>query len=370
MQIYLVGGAVRDQLLKRSITERDWVVVGATAEEMLTLGYKKVGRDFPVFLHPETHEEYALARTERKTGRGYTAFACDAAPTVTLQEDLQRRDLTINAIAQAPDGTLIDPYGGIADLRNRVLRHVSAAFVEDPLRVLRVARFAATFAQFTIHPTTRALMQQIAGSDELEALVPERVWQEMARALATDTPARFFVTLRDCDALPHLFPEIATHFKPAMATLERATKMSNDASVRFAALMGNFPVKTVLDLNKRYRIPRVYSELAKLVIRHKDNYLAILTTTTPEILNLLEALDVFRNPARTANFVTACESLAETDVDFLSRTTRFKRAYEIVKQVDVKALVENLSPTERGDGKAIKAVIHSTRLEALEQALN
>ncbi|VTP67373.1 Multifunctional CCA protein [Serratia rubidaea] len=214
MKIYLVGGAVRDSLLELPVVDRDWVVVGATPEQLLAQGYQQVGKDFPVFLNPQTHEEYALARTERKSGHGYTGFTCYAAPDVTLEEDLLRRDLTINAIAQTTEGELVDPYHGVQDLNARVLRHVSAAFGEDPLRVLRVARFAARFAHlgFTIAPETAALMRQMADSGELAALTAERVWKETEKALQSRSPQVYFQVLRDCHALGVLFPEIDALF--------------------------------------------------------------------------------------------------------------------------------------------------------------
>lgn len=394
MQIYLVGGAVRDELLGRPVKERDWVVVGATEDEMLALKFKKVGRDFPVFLHPETGEEYALARTERKTGRGYTEFACYAAPTVTLEEDLRRRDLTINAIAQAPDGTLIDPFGGVADLQSKVLRHVSPAFVEDPLRVLRVARFAATFGDFTLHPTTCALMCKMAASGELDALVPERVWQEVARALATEQPQRFFVTLQECGALERLFLEIATQFTAAMTVLRWAARLNSEVTIRFAALAGAvaFGVATaptttavgekiaaenvVSAFSKRYRIPHDCADLAKLVVRYKNNYEGILAATAEEILHLLEALDVLRRLPRAGEFIAACESViacadgrefgdAEQEKS-AQRICVFHEVYNAIKSVNVKELLANLPPECADDGVAIKEVIKNARLTALE----
>src|SRR5580692_5147503 len=211
MQVYLVGGAVRDALLGQAVEERDWVVVGGTREELLRLEFREVGRDFPVFLHPETHEEYALARLERKVGPGYRGFTVEFGPGVSLEEDLARRDLTINAMAMAPDGTLIDPHGGKRDLDARLLRHVSAAFVEDPVRILRVARFAARFAPLGFHvaPETLALMRAMVDSGEVAAFVPERVWQETERALAESRPEVYFETLRECGALEVIFPELA-----------------------------------------------------------------------------------------------------------------------------------------------------------------
>src|SRR5512133_2975541 len=208
MKAYVVGGAVRDALLGAPVNDRDWVVVGATPQQMIDAGFRPVGKDFPVFLHPQTHEEYALARTERKTGPGYGGFAVHAAPEVTLEEDLARRDLTINAIAKADDGSLTDPFHGVADLKARVLRHVGPAFVEDPVRVLRVARFAARFADFSLAPETQALMREIVERGEVDHLVAERVWQEIARGLMEKTPSRMFLTLRDCGALAHLLPEV------------------------------------------------------------------------------------------------------------------------------------------------------------------
>lgn len=209
MKIYLVGGAVRDELLGIPYHEKDWVVVGATAEEMLAKGYRQVGKDFPVFLHPKTNEEYALARTERKVSKGYTGFTFNAAPEVTLEEDLQRRDLTINAIAKAEDGTIIDPFHGREDLQNKILRHVSPAFSEDPVRILRIARFAARYGDFTIAPETLALMKQMVVSGEVDALVPERVWKEWQRALSEKHPEKFFEVLAACGAMAILFPEIS-----------------------------------------------------------------------------------------------------------------------------------------------------------------
>ncbi|ACY57472.1 tRNA nucleotidyltransferase [Yersinia pestis D106004] len=306
MNIYLVGGAVRDSLLNLPVTEQDWVVVGATPEQLLKLGYQQVGKDFPVFLHPVSHEEYALARTERKSGQGYTGFTCYAAPDVTLEDDLLRRDLTVNAIARSADGEFIDPYHGKQDLENRVLRHVSDAFGEDPLRVLRVARFAARFAYlgFTIAPETMSLMSNMAQSGELSALTPERVWKETEKALKTQSPHVYFQVLRDCGALAVLFPEIERLFGvPApekwhpeidtgihtLMTLAIAAQLSPEVDIRFAALChdlgkgltpkehwphhhGHGPagVKLVEQLCQRLRIPNPVRDLAKLVAEYHD----------------------------------------------------------------------------------------------------
>ncbi|GMQ83434.1 MAG: fused tRNA nucleotidyltransferase/2',3'-cyclic phosphodiesterase/2' nucleotidase/phosphatase Cca [Gammaproteobacteria bacterium] len=289
MEIYLVGGAVRDRLLGLPVRERDWVVVGASPQEMLDRGYKQVGKDFPVFLHPETGEEYALARTERKTGPGYKGFAFDTSPDVTLEQDLERRDLTINAIAEAPDGTLIDPYHGQKDLRDGLLRHVSPAFAEDPVRILRVARFAARFSKvgFKVTHTTNALMREMVSNGEVGHLVPERVWSELAKALATDAPEIFFTVLRGCGALAVLFPEINHDYKehgqahngpwlpPALETLKTSAENSDDLRVRFGALVST--LGTDLDegtrasrtetMCKRFRIPNNYTRLALAAIR-------------------------------------------------------------------------------------------------------
>src|SRR5688572_4226390 len=303
MQVYLVGGAVRDELLGRPVSERDWVVVGATPEEMTRLGYTQVGRDFPVFLHPHTHEEHALARLERKTGPGYRGFVTEFSANVTLEEDLARRDLTINAIARTPDGGFVDPFNGRGDLEKRVLRHVSPAFVEDPVRILRVARFAARFAAlgFGIAEETATLMRKMVDSGELDALVPERVWQETERALGEPNPEVFFEVLRACGALAVVYPEVDTLFgvpQPekwhpeidtgihTMAVLKIAAQLSPSTAVRFAALThdlgkGRTPrdqwpkhighemhsVTLVNVLCDRLRIPSEHRELALLVAR-------------------------------------------------------------------------------------------------------
>ena len=289
MEIYRVGGAVRDKLLKLPVTEQDWVVVGASPQQMLELGYKQVGKDFPVFLHPETGEEYALARTERKTGPGYTGFSFHASPDVTLEQDLQRRDLTINAMAEAADGTLIDPCHGQDDLREGLLRHVSPAFVEDPVRILRVARFAARFAHygFKVAHDTNALMREMVANGEVDHLVPERVWAELVKALGTDAPHRFFTVLRGCGALAVLFPEIDREFDDdrqahngqslpaALEALKNSVAHSDDPRVRFGVLISslgtgldtNSRYNQAEDLCQRYRIPNDYTRLALAAIR-------------------------------------------------------------------------------------------------------
>lgn len=350
MKKYLVGGAVRDGLLQLPVKERDWVVVGATPQEMLAQGYQQVGKDFPVFLHPESREEYALARTERKSGQGYTGFICYASPEVTLEEDLRRRDLTINAIARDDEGNLIDPYQGQQDLRQRWLRHVSDAFGEDPLRVLRVARFAARFAHlnFRIAPETMALMQQM--TDELPLLAPERVWKETERALATRNPQVYFQVLRDCGALKALFPEVDALFGvPAPAkwhpeidtgihtlmTVSMAARLTDDIAVCFATLChdvgkaltprelwpchhGHGPagVKVVEALCQRLKVPNPLRDLATIVARYHDLLHGAQSLTPKTLIKLFSAIDVWRRPARLEQMILASEADARGRTGF------------------------------------------------------
>jgi tRNA nucleotidyltransferase (CCA-adding enzyme) len=344
MEVYEVGGAVRDSILGLPVTERDFVVVGAQPGDLLELGYRQVGRDFPVFLNPDTNEEYALARTERKTGAGHTAFAVDASPDVTLEEDLQRRDLTINAIARDAAGRLIDPYGGQRDLEARLLRHVSAAFAEDPLRVLRVARFAARFAGlgFGIADETLELMRQIAATEELASLSPERVWKETEKALATERPRVYFETLRHCGALERLFPEIDRLFgvpQPAkwhpeidtglhtLLALDQIAQSSSDAIVRFAVLVhdlgkGTTPadilprhigherrsVELIEALCGRLRVPKRYQSLAVAVARFHGVAQKAETLRPGKLLEVLTEIGALREPAVLDDFITACEA--------------------------------------------------------------
>lgn len=307
MQVYLVGGAVRDELLGRPVTERDWVVVGATPAEMERLGYRAVGREFPVFLHPKTQEEYALARLERKTGPGYRGFVTEYSPAVTLEQDLQRRDLTVNAMARGADNTLIDPYGGREDLARRQLRHVSAAFSEDPVRVLRVARFAARFAElgFTVADDTRALMRAMVEQGEIAALVPERVWRELERALTEPTPELFFDTLADCGALPVVLPEL--HWsEPDRRALRAAALLSADGSVRFAALAAGTAIEPLMSLCQRLRVPGRFSELATLCARLHLRVADAAGLDAGELLDLLEAGDALRRPERFERLLLSC----------------------------------------------------------------
>jgi tRNA nucleotidyltransferase (CCA-adding enzyme) len=403
MKIYLVGGAVRDELLGLPVRERDWVVVGAHPEELIAQGFKSVGKDFPVFLHPQTREEYALARTERKTAPGYKGFATRFSPDVTLEQDLERRDLTVNAIARDPDtGALIDPFHGEADLRARVLRHVSAAFVEDPVRVLRLARFAARFAPlgFTVATETMALTQTMAAGGELHALVPERVWQETQRALEQQAPWVYFEILREARALPIVFPEIAALFgvpQPerwhpeidagihTMMVLQQAARLSADPVVRFAALThdlgkGTTPpaewprhiaheqrsVSLIEALCQRLRIPNTYREIAVLVGRYHlwMHRLQELRATT--LLELLEHLDALRRPARLDQFIIACEADARgrkglEDRDY-PQSAILRQAREIIARVA-------LSESERTglDGPQIAERLRRARIAALEQ---
>src|SRR5450830_618178 len=275
MKIYVVGGAVRDELLGLPVQDHDYVVVGATPADMLARGFRPVGKDFPVFLHPETQEEYALARTERKTAPGYKGFVFHTDSAVTLEQDLARRDLTINAIAKGEDGVLVDPYHGQEDIRRRVFRHVSDAFVEDPVRILRMARFAARFPDFTVAPETNALMQKMVQAGEVDALVPERVWQELARGLMENTPSRMLAVLRDCGALAHLLPELPALDTPPgeqlLQAIDRATTLDHPLEVRFAVLMRFLDgVDAIQAVCKRLKVPNECRDLAVMTARERD----------------------------------------------------------------------------------------------------
>lgn len=341
MKTYVVGGAVRDALLGLPVKDRDHVVVGATPEQMLAQGFVPVGKDFPVFLHPVSHEEYALARTERKTAPGYTGFAFHAAPDVTLEQDLQRRDLTINAMALDTDGSLIDPCGGRADLEQKIFRHVAPAFSEDPVRILRVARFAARFAGFSVAPETLALMQQMVTHGEVDALVPERVWQELARGLMEAQPSRMFAVLRDCGALARILPELDAlagvpqppqhhpeidTFVHVMLVVDTAAQKELGLSVRFAALMhdlgkGTTPpeqwprhiahearsVKHVEQVCARLKIPNDVRDLAVMTAREHGNVGRAFEMRADTIVDLLERCDAFRKPERFLAMLQAAE---------------------------------------------------------------
>lgn len=375
MEIYLVGGAVRDELLNYPFKERDWVVVGATPEELIAEGYQQVGKDFPVFLHPDSKEEYALARTERKTAPGYKGFEVHADPDITLDEDLRRRDLTINAIAKDTHGQLVDPYGGIEDIEHKRLRHVSAAFSEDPVRILRVARFAARYAHlgFSVAEETLQLMQQMVDAGEVDALVPERVWQEMHKALGEQTPTRFVEVLRDCGALKKILPEIdrlwgvpqpEEHHPEidtgvhTMMVLEQACKLSTEADVRFAALVHDLGKGTtpesewpkhinheargadiVLDVCKRLKIPNEFRDLAEKTARFHLHYHRALELKPSTVVKTLEQLDAFRKPERFEKFLLASEADARGRPGYETREFKqgdyFRAALNAAKLVDV-----------------------------------
>jgi tRNA nucleotidyltransferase (CCA-adding enzyme) len=378
MEVYLVGGAVRDQLLAQPPGERDWVVVGATPAQLQAQGFRQVGRDFPVFLHPESGEEYALARLERKTGPGYRGFVTEHLPTVTLEDDLRRRDLTINAIAQATDGTLIDPYGGQRDLAARQLRHVSEAFVEDPVRVLRVARFAARFASlgFQVAPETVALMRRMVAAGELAALVPERVWRELARALDSTQPGVFFSVLQDCGALGVVLPEVATLLADpalgasALAALQAAAGTAASAPVRWAALLAGLPMALQRALQERLRAPAEFSELAALGTRlrqrlHDAGGARALLASPAAQVELLEAADAWRRPERFAQWlevVAACGTSADAaPAELQQLQSTLQRAQQLTAAVRLETT--QLSQLQ---GAAIGAAIRARRIQVLQ----
>ncbi|HGM5580046.1 TPA: multifunctional CCA addition/repair protein [Pseudomonas putida] len=363
MHIYKVGGAVRDRLLGRPVSDIDWLVVGATVEEMQAQGYRPVGADFPVFIHPKTGEEYALARTERKSGRGYGGFTFHASPEVTLEEDLIRRDLTINAIAEDEAGTIYDPYHGQNDLDQRILRHVSPAFAEDPLRVLRVARFAARYAPlgFRVADETLALMQQISASGELQALTAERSWKEIERALMEAQPQVFIEVLRACGALQQLMPELEA--SPAvLAPLQQAAEHGQPLHVRWACLLQGIRDTTQLKaVNQRFKAPRECQELALLVGECLPLADRALELEPSQLLELLQKFDVYRRPQRFEDFIAACnmvalarQSQAYPQADYL------RGAAAVARGVDVKPLVAK-GLTGQALGEALKA----ERLQAL-----
>jgi tRNA nucleotidyltransferase (CCA-adding enzyme) len=407
MQIYRVGGAVRDTLLGEAVTDHDWVVVGATPDEMVAQGYLPVGRDFPVFLHPQTHEQYALARTERKSAPGYHGFAFHADPSVTLEQDLARRDLTINAIAQDADGRLIDPYGGQRDLQARVLRHVSDAFAEDPVRILRLARFAARWPAFTVAPETLALCRQMVASGEVDALVAERVWQELARGLMETTPSRMFELLRDAGALARLLPEVdrlwgvpqpAAHHPEIdtgvhlMAVIDIAARLQAPLPVRYACLLhdlgkGSTPeadwprhlgheqrsAKLARAVGERLRAPADCRELADVVAREHGNIHRSGDLAPAAVLRLLERCDALRRPERFAQALLACECDARgrlgREDDAYPPRERLARALAIVQAVDTSAAADDAAA--RGlKGPAVGAAIQHAREQALADQLD
>lgn len=401
-QTYCVGGAIRDELLGLPVKDRDFVVVGATPEHMTQAGFKPVGKDFPVFLHPQTHEEYALARTERKTAKGYKGFQVYAAPDVTLEQDLSRRDFTINAIAKAADGTLTDPFDGQADMRAKVLRHVSDAFVEDPVRILRAARFLARFTDFTLAPETLQLMQQMVADGEVDALVPERVWQELARGLMEARPSRMFETLRACGALQRIFPELNALWgvpQPpqhhpevdtgvhVMMVIDYAASRNFSLPVRFAALThdlgkGATP-KDVLprhighearsvDLLKgvcnRLRVPNDCKELAHIVAKFHGKLHQASKMRPDTLLEFLVDLDAIRQPERFEGFLQACEadSRGRMGMEDCSQPEAdlARAALHAALTVNAGEVAARFSEPEK-----IKQAVFAARLDAVKQAL-
>lgn len=365
MKTYVVGGAVRDELLGLPVQDRDHVVVGATPEEMVRLGFRPVGRDFPVFLHPQTHEEYALARTERKTAPGYHGFAFHAAPDVTLEQDLQRRDLTINALARDEAGQLIDPCNGAEDLSRGVLRHVSPAFAEDPVRILRVARFAARFG-FTIAPETQALMMQMVQAGEADALVAERVWQELAKGLMESAPSTMFAVLHDCGALARVLPQLDALYADgrageALRALDAAADQGAPLDVRFAALARVLQPEAVDALCARLRAPAACRELALLAARHGNALADAAQLEADELMVLLEAADAWRRPERFTALVQAALA-GEPDSEPARR--RLRRTHDAALAVDAGAIARNHAAA--GD---IKAAVAQARLAAVRAAI-
>lgn len=361
MKVYLVGGAVRDQLLGLPVKERDWVVVGATPHEMLKRGFKQVGKDFPVFLHPKTHEEYALARTEKKIGKGYRGFSCYASPNVTLAEDLKRRDLTINAIAQDSYGKIIDPYHGREDLKKRILRHISPSFAEDPVRILRVARFASRFGDFKIHPTTNKLMKKMVSDGEVDALVPERVWQELIRAVQEPYPERFFMVLKNCGALLKLFPEISSHLSQVKKSLKSVVKLSRDSKVRIAAMTFDLNREEIVKLCKNYKTPNIYRELSLLTIRLKQDLLT-LSRDAENIIILLEQSDAYRKPERLKQALIICWAC---DKKYSKAYRLVLRAYAITK--DVRLTPKIIAGEDKNN---LRQIIHDLRSTKLKTVLS
>jgi tRNA nucleotidyltransferase (CCA-adding enzyme) len=455
MQIYMVGGAVRDALLGLPVKDRDWVAVGATPQQLVDLGYLPVGKDFPVFLHPVTKDEVALARQERKTAPGYHGFAFHAAPDVTLEQDLSRRDLTINSIAvqavntqainefdiifekneqiQLDRSKLIDPYGGLSDLEDKILRHVSPAFAEDPVRILRLARFAARFSDFTVAPETMALMRQMVQNGEVDALVSERVWQEIATGLMYDKPSRMFEVLRECGALKRLLPELdrlwgvpqRAEYHPeidtgvhAMMVMDMSAKLDCNLAIRYACLCHDFgkgttpadvlprhighedrSVKLLREVSTRLRAPTECKELAEVVAREHGNIHRSSEFSAAAIVRLLERCDAFRKPARFAEVLLACECDARGRLGFeetaypqrqrllqslqaaqtVTADSAMKSAINniAVQAINMPARTENTSKNEVNQsleaksisGKQIGELIHAARVKAVEKAL-
>lgn len=411
MKIYQVGGAVRDALLGLPVHDRDWLVVGGTPEAMVAQGFTPVGRDFPVFLHPQTHEEYALARTERKSGHGYQGFTVYTSPDVTLEEDLARRDLTINAIAAPADWTgaeaVFDPYHGVADLQAKVLRHVTEAFAEDPVRILRVARFAARFTDFSVAPETMALMQSMVQAGEVAHLVPERVWQEISRGLMQAQPERMFAVLRECGALAVLLPELdrlwgvpqRADYHPevdtglhTMLVLGQAVQQQAPLAVRWACLVhdlgkGTTPAdvlprhigheqrgaKLVRQVGERWRVPRDCTELAELVAYEHGNIHRSLDLSAAAMLRLLQRCDALRKPERFAQALWACECDARGRWGFedaaYPQRARLQQALAVVLGVATGPIAAGAVAAGK-KGAAIGQAVDAVRVQALAATLN
>jgi tRNA nucleotidyltransferase (CCA-adding enzyme) len=407
MQAFVVGGAVRDELLGQPVQDHDWVVVGATPEDMIAQGFRPVGKDFPVFLHPDTHEEYALARTERKTAPGYHGFVFHTAPDVKLEDDLVRRDLTINAMARAEDGTIVDPYDGLQDLRDRVFRHVSPAFAEDPVRILRLARFAARFPDFTVADTTLALMRRMVEAGEVDALVPERVWQELARGLMEQKPSRMLAVLRDCGALARILPELdalwgvpqpPSHHPEVdtgvhmMLVIDVAAERGYDLPVRFAALMhdlgkgatppeewprhhgheGEGP-RLIADLSKRLRVPTECRDLAVMTAREHGNVSRALELRPNTLVTLFERCDAFRKPDRFAQMLLAaeCDARGRGDEQHEMRSRDYPQAPYLLSALDAARAVNagEVAARHTDNPKKIPEAVHAARVSAVKAAL-
>ncbi|MNK31341.1 Multifunctional CCA protein [compost metagenome] len=365
MKIYTVGGAVRDQLLGLPVKDHDHVVVGATPDDMLRRGFRPVGKDFPVFLHPKTQEEYALARTERKTAPGYRGFVFHTAPDVTLEEDLVRRDLTINAIAQAEDGSLTDPFGGIDDIQNKVFRHVSDAFGEDPVRILRLARFAARFDTFTVAPATMELMRRMVGDGEVDALVAERVWQEVAKGLMEARPSRMLTVLHECGALARILPELAIN-DHLLRVIDRVAGAGHALCVRFAVLMLAVPLEQINVLSERLRVPNDCRELAVMAAREQAVVAGALDLSAEAIVSLCERCDGLRKPQRFVQMLDAIGCDVQAQGHAFPQSAWLQAMLAAVRGVDAGALAQACAQ----EPKRIPEVIHAARVEAVTNAIS
>lgn len=366
MKTYVVGGAVRDALLGLPVQDHDHVVVGATPEEMVKAGYRPVGKDFPVFLHPQTQEEYALARTERKTAPGYKGFVFHTSSDVTLEEDLVRRDLTINAIARGDDGVLVDPYHGQQDLKDRIFRHVSDAFAEDPVRILRLARFAARFPDFSVAPETNALMQRMVEQGEVDALVPERVWQEVARGLMEQKPSRMLQVLRECGALSHVIPEIGDGSAIA-PIIDRAASPQREPELglpeRFAVLLYDQPLPQVEQASKRLKVPTECRDLAVMTARDHAAVAQALALDAAAMVALFERCDGYRKPARFAQFLAAAECAGP---GLAPQRALLARALEAARGVNAGEIAQRAA----GQPQQIPELVRAARVAAVRATLD